>query len=279
MFNKNYPQVNDFIDFSNRSGASMARTLDAVMDMLLIAGKYNGKVFGGFVRDVIIPTDSLSKSLDELIVPPNERYDVTRIVRDVAMNLATATHAKITFKDVDVWFTKEADAKLFVEEMGAQLGNFNEDDKFPRDISHYEFKQWFGVLKQGNLAVSYVDIIINEAFPVNDFDVNCVSVRYWKDTGGNICYDMVCHGHELSDIVDAITKKTMTMKKEYLEKITKREESHSYTKSWTIGLINTRITERYLGNGWTVLVPSREDPRTCIPLSLRGRRARIEDHL
>lgn len=267
------PEENE-IDFRNRPQDSIGHTLKAVTDMLLVAGKYNGRVFGGYVRDVIVP-------------------------------LLHST-CPVTFKDVDIWFTAEEDAKLFVEEMGVSLTELNAETHFKetgsvhltglRDDKHarwengpvlYEFKRWFAILNRDELALSYVDIIINEEFPVDDFNVNCISVRYFKND--DVDTDMVCHGYELDKIIKAIENKTMTMKSAYLERLRERNsyinrDSVMFGRSGDssrVALANQRLTGRYIKNGWKIFVPSIEGEgiKNLVPLQTTNGYSDIRFHL
>lgn len=215
------------------------------MDMLMVAGKYNGRVFGGFVRDVII--------------------------------LLLNSTCCVTFKDVDIWFRTEQDAKSFVDEMGENLTDFNDSTNPSNNNSElYEFTRWFAVLKQGSLALTYVDIIIDEKFPVDDFDVNCISVKYFKNVYDNADYDMRCHDGKMDKIVKAITNKVMTVKSTYIKRL---QNSGVNGKRSVIFLVNKRISERYINRGWRVLVPSREIEGLTAPLHVADGWPEIQRHL
>ena len=64
--------------------------LNQIIDCIKCASMCGGKVFGGFVRDVIVPRLHDSK-------------------------------CKINFKDVAIWFKTEADANNFIMSMGRLL--------------------------------------------------------------------------------------------------------------------------------------------------------------
>ena len=61
--------------------------INMIEECLIIAGGYYGSVFGGYVRDVIVPRSYNPK-------------------------------CNVEFKDVDLWFTNQKDADNFVEAMG-----------------------------------------------------------------------------------------------------------------------------------------------------------------
>lgn len=107
------------------------------------AGKHGGVVFGGYVRDIIIPVMRLHRSLDD-----------------------------VDFKDLDFWFRDKEGAKAFIISSGLTPIDTPTKDRYPIDrnqhMSHY---------KSNKFVV--VDVIVSDFFPVCDFSVNLVS---WNGT-------------------------------------------------------------------------------------------------
>jgi hypothetical protein len=123
-------------------------SLNAIFDALKLASKHRGKVFGGFVRDVIVPINY-------------GRRD------------------NLSFKDVDLWFRDEKDANSFITEMG---------NKFQKQIlvgegqkDSYEFYRTQYHLICYGFTLAFFDIIVSVDIPVNDFDVNMLTYQITED--------------------------------------------------------------------------------------------------
>lgn len=123
-------------------------TLDRVNRCLEVAGKYGGRVFGGFVRNILIP-----KTFNQYIYG---------------------------YKDVDIWFQTNDAAEAFVVEMGVKLIKLDENPNHKSDIS-YPFTRQQYILKgtrdficmDDNVVDGIIiDVIVSENLPVNDFNVN-----------------------------------------------------------------------------------------------------------
>ena len=116
-------------------------TLHNVMLLIEIASKYNGRVFGGFVRNVLVPQTF------------NQKID--------------------GYKDVDLWFQSEVDASNFVNDMGELLKVINKNTQHYKDAIVYQFKR-----KLYRLQNATIDIIISETLPVNDLNVNQLTYSF-----------------------------------------------------------------------------------------------------
>ena len=115
-------------------------TLNIVDKLIMEATKYGGKVFGGFVRNVLVP-----KHFNQPLCG---------------------------YKDVDFWFKDEEMASLFVKNMVA-IGTLctkvqNHDDAM------YKFKrtQYLLYNRMYSNGSIIVDVVISSTLPVDDFDVN-----------------------------------------------------------------------------------------------------------
>ena len=127
------------------------KVIIAVEDMIDKAGAHGGKVFGGYVRDIVMSALS------------NEgRY--------LGGNF---------FKDVDIWFQSEAAAQAFVTDCGLRL---NPDELFNAErFGRYAFDTSQYILdivgKETEstpplLCPIFVDVVVSETVPVNDFTCN-----------------------------------------------------------------------------------------------------------
>jgi len=122
-------------------------TLNAIFEALKIASKHEGRIFGGFVRDVIVP-------------------------------ITEGNYFDLSFKDVDLWFTSQNKADDFVKEMGDKflLTTLGESQK-----ELYRFCRTQYHLVCYGFILALFDIIISETIPVNDFDVNMLTYQIDKN--------------------------------------------------------------------------------------------------
>lgn len=130
------------IALSNLSGQLLELVISNIAECLTVASRFEGRVFGGYVRDVAVP---------RLIDPKGE----------------------VKFSDVDIWFTTKDKAEMFVAAMdNTLLVNPNTHlgtTKF--DTKRYN-------LYCGNTCITYVDLVVSPQLPVDDFDVNTYVVEY-----------------------------------------------------------------------------------------------------
>lgn len=188
--------------------------VNMIVGCLRKASKYGGKVFGGYVRDVIVPR------LDD-------------------------RNCAVEFKDVDVWFREQGGADSFVKAMGKSFFLGRKTDcpllyKFTRQ--QYMFFQY-------DTFVANFDIIVSNELPVDDFDVN----RLTYHVGDNefIPYS---GSEAVEYIKRSIINKTATMLPEYKEKLTRVREFPLHLNPDTAQIHIDRLKNRYLERGWTIRV-------------------------
>src|SRR6187431_2333642 len=87
---------------SNQSPDKFKISVKLIDGCINVASKYGGRVFGGYVRNVLIPHFYNQKS--------------------------------VGFKDVDLWFLKPSDALNFVLDMGDRLSYKNTTDQYNNQI-------------------------------------------------------------------------------------------------------------------------------------------------
>lgn len=154
-------------------------------DCIKIASNYDGKVFGGYVRDVVVP-----KILDP--------------------------RRKCEFKDVDIWFKTDIDSVLFINDM-KDIYNFQIVPKLSigDDNPHYEFNRTQYHLFVKDIVI-WFDIVISEYFPVDDFDVNFLSYFY-KDNIELI--ECESEYFDKDKLINSINKKTMAILPNYVKRL------------------------------------------------------------
>lgn len=154
-------------------------TLREIEQILIIAHKHNGKVFGGYVRDVVVP------------------------------RLQNPT-CKVYFKDVDLWFTNKFDADHFVADMNMNY-DFKHQAKWSRDAVDYPFSREQYHLYDRKTCLAWFDVIVSKYFPVDDFDVNLLSYSRGELRSEN-------KWETKEEIIAAINRKEATMFARYIEK-------------------------------------------------------------
>jgi hypothetical protein len=215
------------ITFNERTPNQVRRCAKFIIEKILpVASKHNGQVFGGFVRDILIPYHHLNKKLEECE----------------------------NFKDLDLWFKTVEDAKNFVEEAGSYLPCKIDFDLSKqgigqcRNVGLYDFNMFHTVLVNGfETPISFVDIVVSDKFPVNDFDVNMMSYKLTSDAemGGHLKMKYEYHGK--GDPVECVKTKTCHMTREYLEKVCSHVENVCHYTHLA------RVKRRYMDRGWTVM--------------------------
>ncbi len=136
------------INFGNLTGPLLELVLNNIAKCLTVAGLSGGKVFGGYVRDVVVP---------RMIDP----------------------QCQVKFSDVDIWFVNKSDAIAFVVAMGQDLreppfGSSGGNGLYQFDRTKYN-------LYCGNVCVAYIDVVVSDVLPVNDFDINKYAIRYFNN--------------------------------------------------------------------------------------------------
>ncbi len=119
-----------------------------------VSSECGGRVFGGFVRNVLAIEDYLHQN------KVTGSYDIPQI----------------GYKDVDLWFQTEKSAQLFIEKMGKKLSHIKDsDDKMDNTIV-YNFKRQQYLL-MGNVEDGdcIIDVVISKTLPVDDLNVNTLT--------------------------------------------------------------------------------------------------------
>jgi hypothetical protein len=148
---------------SSQSDEQFKKDLDIVIEAITIVGIYDGRVFGGFVRNVLVPMKFNQSS-------PG-------------------------YKDVDLWFTTQEDADQFVKNMGNKLTLIN---LITKDIDNCIIKYPFDrtVFFLHNRII--IDIIVCSYLPVDDWHVNQLTfsakekfVSFGDDSVESLIYDIM----------------------------------------------------------------------------------------
>lgn len=206
------------LDYSNLSSFEHAVLVTYINKCIFAASKCNGKVFGGFVRDVIVP---------RLYNP----------------------ECQMTFKDVDIWFTCQSDADAFVSLMGSCFRKFDgvsvTEGVYPGSFSRNQYH-----LIKFDTRLAWFDIVVSPNLPVNDFDVNEVTYTLesddkWVTTAS-------------SRLIEQIRNKHAVMLPSYQAMIDKLDHKVSSSKDSPYCKLyyQERIKRIFTSKGWKVTVPT-----------------------
>jgi hypothetical protein len=192
----------------------------AIFKCLRVAGKCGGKVFGGYVRDVIVPLNNGN-------TPKN-------------------------FKDVDIWFRSQGEADCFIDEMGSKitlgLNHYYQGNDNPYSFSRVQYNL---IDSATNVILAWIDVIVSEKFPVNDFDVNNLTYQITskQDVDYHSAIQKVYNGYDAATLIKSIRKKECKIMKSYIDVLLDNDKHKSH-------IARTRVTKRYIGRGWIVTVES-----------------------
>jgi hypothetical protein len=152
------------------------KLVDHICEMIRVASKYEGKTFGGFVRNVLV-----------------QRY------------LGLPVYG---FKDVDLWFKSKEDANKFLQEMGSSMKLNNEFSSIGKEAYPFQKDQYFLIHEGLNPGV-LVDVVVSAELPVNDFNVNQLT---YDTTSGFKSYGT----YSVEELMKHIREKKMVMLPTYL---------------------------------------------------------------
>lgn len=185
-----------------------------INECLAVAGMFNGRVFGGYVRDVIVPRLNGEKCRDD-------------------------------FEGVDIWFRKQEDADAFVKSMkedrvdGLSIfeicGVSFTSSRELRGVSRVRYN-----LTLHRASRARFNVFVHHRLPVDDFDVNQLTYKFSRIK----CLAESFGTSSVATLIEAIHNKTATMLPEYKEKLIRPNIAHLHVE---------RVNNRYIKRGWKVL--------------------------
>jgi hypothetical protein len=198
------------LNFRNLRGIELELVLNAIDDTLKVASKYNGYVFGGYVRDVLVPTELKGKQ---------NTYN---------------------FKDVDIWFSNQTDADAFVAEMGVKfVSTFINVDA--SEIYDFNRKQYH--LTMYDICLAWIDVVVSDKYPVNDFNVNMLAYKYESD---KLVSKSMGIQSEL-ELKKSIINKKLDLLPGYFDKLLPKSTNYANKN-----LHRERLINRYFKREWKV---------------------------
>jgi hypothetical protein len=216
------PEVKEIKEF--KPVEKLGHILDVVLPA---AGKCGGKVFGGFVRDILVPHYEMGVKLENCE----------------------------SFKDVDLWFTSSESYQKFRTLLGLETEcNCGACACPSNERFGYTFNMHNVWLERNGIHISFMDCVIADTYPVNDFDVNFLTYQftgsgeYTKKVEGNLFPFNSTYRYAY---------KVAHMRQEYLAKL----DLSKYSRREISGEVYYRILrihKRYLQRGWKVFLPNGE---------------------
>jgi len=217
----------------------MEHKVEVAKKILTIANDYDGEVYGGFVRDVIVPK----------INDPN---------------------CNVSFKDVDIWFKDPIAVTYFICKLVQNLkieskssGLWNKELDYSTNEKDSNFFRNQYCIYSKNELLFHIDVITSDKLPVNDFNVNTVTYKY-TDKGFENCQKDY-HTEQF------ITKKIANMFDDYNPvdyNYYQRINRIFFSKGWTVRCFskhkklsefilnnNLNITEGWCDSSWYNYIP------------------------
>lgn len=175
------------IKFDNMSKFEQKIVLDSIKSCLAIATKYDGYVYGGFVRDVIVPK----------MVDPN---------------------CDVKFKDVDIWFDQRSNVGKFITKMGDKL---KMKHHVPPETYPGAFNRTQYYLIEYDTVLAFIDVVVSNNLPVDDLDINNITFSinddkeyYYRESIFN------------NNLIEQIKAKRAIMMQSYTDKCSSLEKSN-----------------------------------------------------
>lgn len=204
------------------------RAIGKIGKLLSIADTYGGQVFGGYVRSVVVPT-LYGKDPDD-------------------------------WKDVDIWFENVENAEAFVRAAGRRVVESRAPYRRRGSTipEYYPFEERIQLELHIDNRDGYVsiDVIVNKAFPVNDFYVNTLRYRYHQGVW------WVCNQEDTKLLHEHILSKKAVMMPQYaITTTSKASGRYTYfgsSEESQVALL--RVNNSYIARGWSVYVLGSTQP-------------------
>lgn len=133
-----------------------------LFNFLYVISQHKGYVFGGFVRDFLVPVTIFGQSIDQR-----------------------------NFKDIDIWFAKQEDADAFISRLYQDpLVDMKPDPYDPHTAAEYgcghSYKRNKYHFYYDDVPMFLVDVVVADKLPVNDFAVNLLMFQAREQSMANI---------------------------------------------------------------------------------------------
>lgn len=224
-------------DHANSSDAQTQKMLTIMEDIVSIVSRCKGCVYGGFVREVVVPT-LMGNVINEL--PKDvDLYFKDAISRDQFVGMCVTTGG-YTF--------------LMVNSSMENEERYRASDSTVFTISREAYKVTY------DSTTFVLDLIVSELFPVDDFDVNRITYTRVMDKWVKVDDEGMFYMNETFDgLLDAIKKKKATMIPLYSDVILSNKAKFD------------RIKRIFFDKGWDVYFYDRSyNKRKLDPMTSHG---------
>lgn len=191
--------------------------------------KNNGKVFGGYVRDFLVPKFEYQDYY--------KNFNINKLCKNLNSIICSYSEPFFDCNDLDIWVSRKRDKKRFLNQLKllysiTDITDHKKDDIYPISGNKY-------LIENPKMKFTF-DILVSSVFPVNDFSVNLLSFDgkklkveeilthysklsieymnytiYYKVNVNNIyCYTRPLE-FTLEDILDQIKNKQMVLLYDY----------------------------------------------------------------
>lgn len=195
-----------------------------VQESLFIAGACQGKAFGNFVYDVIVPR-----------------------MEDSTCN--------ISFNSVSIWFRRKEQMRRYIYKMEQAISKLGLNCSFEEMTPPISLaiRQRYGLI--GNLynlyvhgsCIAWFDIVVSNEFPVNDFDIHCLTYFCREDnsTGKRLVSKQLQaeKGYSKEELIKAIHNKQATMFGSSAPYNYRKIMNRLIRGGWTINIGNVKFTK------------------------------------
>lgn len=193
---------------------------DLIDQILILAGISDGRVFGDYVRNIIVP-----KTLD------------------------------IKFGIINIWFPNQNDRDSFVNDVEFYILDtvldFQEKSEFRiKPGSQYcKYGRTRYQLLKDQIFIATIDIVVSKFMPADDFDVDCLTYHY-KD--GHKIAESFSDDYDIETLINKIQKKTASILYDEFYKIVNHPDhidefvtqvNDYLNKSWTLTFMNIPFNE------------------------------------
>lgn len=197
-------------------GVKLENTLKYITKIIRIANTFEGKVFGEYVREVIIP-----RWQDE--------------------------SCKVKFGGLAIWFKTEIECSKFINFMNTVEHDCHGGHVVPKNnLSDIDLVQY--QCRPNDLAHFSLNTNVSEKYPINDFDVNCLTYYYVNNVPTFGLYDGVSY-YTKNDLQE---RKDELVRAIYMKRATIVNSSLFEQKTEIVAERIKIINEKYIANGWTI---------------------------
>ena len=207
------------IDGNKFSEICLNFALNHINNIIKTLSSYEGKVFGEYVREVVVPR----------------------------MKNPACT---VVFNSIDIWFKNEINKDNFIEDSFIKNSFIKETNISENiDVKRQQYK--YDIYE--NFPIKF-NIVVSLRFPMYDFDVNDLTYFY---RNGNPIVEINLLENKLDQIINAITMKEATMMKNYFDNMVNHHLTYPErakminelyeNRGWSIFCEGIRIISPFIG--------------------------------